>query len=283
MIEIQTTNKIVFAIIGSGWRSKFYLRIAKGCPEQFEVCGLVTRSEIKGKELEKAWGIKTYRTVEELLGACNPDFAVVSVTWEAAPVVTKLLTDKNIPVLSETPPAPDINGLIELNKLVQGGARIQVAEQYHLQPLHAARIALVNSGKLGDISQVQASVCHGYHGISLIRRLIGINFENAVISARSITSPLIDGPSRDGGPLAEKTIDSQQTIAIMDFDNKLCIYDFTGDQYFSWIRSNRLLVRGNKGEINDTKARYLKDFNTPIEFEFKRQVQGKTGILKVTI
>ena len=59
-----------------------------------------------------------------------------------------------------------------------------MAEQYHLHPLHAARIAIANSGKLGEISQVQISECHGYHGISLMRKLLGIGFENASITAQ---------------------------------------------------------------------------------------------------
>ncbi len=38
-------KKIVYGLIGSGWRAEFYLRIAKALPEAFEVCGVVSRSE----------------------------------------------------------------------------------------------------------------------------------------------------------------------------------------------------------------------------------------------
>ena len=55
---------------------------------------------------------------------------------------------------------------------------MQVAEQYAFQPLHAARLAFIRAGKLGEISQVQVSVAHGYHGISLIRKFLGIGYEN---------------------------------------------------------------------------------------------------------
>jgi hypothetical protein len=187
--------------------------------------------------------------------------------------------ERGIPVLTETPPAPDLDSLIEINKLTELGAKIQVAEQYHLQPLHAARIAIANSGKLGEISQVQISVCHGYHAISLMRKLMGINFENATITASKITTPLIAGPTPDGIPGEEKLIESQQVIACFDFGGKYGIYDFTEDQYFSWIRSKRLLVRGSKGEITDLSVRYLKDFKTPIEYELKRVNMGEYGNL----
>src|SRR6202034_2672725 len=130
--------------------------------------------------------------------------------------------------------------------------------------LHAARLAFVRAGKLGEISQVQVSVAHGYHGISLIRKFLGVSFENVVIRASAFKSPLIAGPGRAGPPSEEKKIESLQIIAHLEFGDKLAIFDFTPDQYFSWVRSQRLLVRGDRGEINNLDASYLADFRTPV-------------------
>jgi len=280
MQNLNTHQQIVFGIIGSGWRTEFFLRIARELPERFKVSGVVTRTEDSGKNIEEKFGVRTYRIIDDLLKATKIDFAVVSVPWKIAPVRTKELVERGIPVLTETPPAPDLDSLIEINKLPAQGAKIQVAEQYHLHPLHSARISIANSGKLGEISQVQVSLCHGYHGISLMRKLLGIGFENAIITASKTTTPLMDGPNRDGGPREEKMIESEQVIASLDFGSKYGIYDFTDDQYFSWIRSNRLLVRGSKGEITDQSVRYLKDFQTPIEYELKRVNLGEYGNLE---
>lgn len=278
--ESSIVGKIVYAIVGGGWRSEFYLRIAKALPERFKICGMVIRDEDKGKVFEDKWGINTYRSIDELLEETTPSFVVVSVGWNAAPIVIRLLTDKNIPVLTETPPAPNVEELIEINKLTEYGARIQVAEQYHLQPLHAARLAISGSGKLGQISQVNISVCHGYHAMSLIRRFMGIKFENAVITARNFKSSFMNGPDRDGDPKSEKMILSEQVIAMLDFGDKLGIYDFDGEQYFSWIRGLRLNVRGDKGEMIDTNIKYLKDFNLPVDMELKRMNAGENGNLE---
>jgi hypothetical protein len=273
-------KKVVFGIVGGGWRSEFYLRIVKALPERFEVCGMVVRDEGKGKVVEQKWGVRTFRTLEELLEASNPTFMVVSVSWAAAPVVTKQLAERGIPVLSETPPAPDLDGLIELNKLTEKGAKIQVAEQYHLQPLHAARLKIATSGKLGDISQVQISVCHWYHAMSLMRRFLGIGYENATIWAHDFTSSIVEGPDRSGAKEKEKIADSNQVISILDFGGKLGLYDFTNDQYFSWIRSLRLTARGNRGEMVDNQIKYLKDHRTPVEIELKRLSAGENGNLE---
>jgi hypothetical protein len=58
------------------------------------------------------------------------------------------------------------------------------------------------------------------------------------------------------------------------------VFDFTGDQYFSWIRSPRVLVRGERGEINNREVRYLQDFKTPVELELRRVDAGQYGNLE---
>ncbi len=273
-------NPIRFGIVGGGWRSLFYLRIARELPEQFEVGGVVVRDGAKGDMLEAAWGVKTYRTLDDLLRVSALDFVVVSVPWPITPQVLFTLADRSIPALAETPPAPDLPGLIALNELIQRRVRVQVAEQYHLQPLLAAQLAVVQSGKLGTVTQAQISVAHGYHGISLIRKFLGITFEPVTITARRFTSPLIAGPDRNGPPEHERTTSSQQVIAHLDFGDKLGIYDFTDEQYFSWIRSSRLLIRGDRGELMNSRVRYLADFRTPITIDLLRQDAGEEGNLE---
>lgn len=275
-------SQINFAIVGGGWRSKFYLRIARALPDQFKVCGMVVRDENKGKKIEKYWGVNTYRKLDNLLEKATPEFVVVAVSWEAAPKISVELAKRNIAILSETPPALDLEGLIKLYKSLQEyDARYQVAEQYHLQPLHAARIKLANSGLLGDqINQVQISVCHDYHAVSLIRKILNLKFENVKISAQKIKSPLIAGPDFEGAPKSEQQKTSEQILATLNFGDKLALYDFSDDQYFSWIRDLRLLVRGERGEINNKRVKYLKDFKTPVEFDLKRMNAGEDGNLE---
>ena len=53
------------------------------------------------------------------------------------------LVESGVHVLSETPPAPDLDGLRKLWVQVGGRDLVQVAEQYLLMPGHAARRELV--------------------------------------------------------------------------------------------------------------------------------------------
>ncbi|AZN39972.1 Gfo/Idh/MocA family protein [Paenibacillus albus] len=272
-------SRIRFGIVGSGWRTEFFLRIAKALPERFEVCGVMVRNEEKARKFTEAWQVPVYRSIASLVEEGKPAFVITSVPWDANPGVIEELVSCNMPVLSETPPAPDLNALIEMNEKHRS-ARIQVAEQYAFQPIHAARIAIAGSGKLGTVTQAQVSAAHGYHGISLIRKLLGVTSENARIQAYRFTAPLVKGPGRGGPPEQDEQSNSEQVIASLEFDGKLGVYDFTGDQYFSWIRSPRVLVRGERGEINNREVRYLKDYLTPIELELRRLNAGEDGNLE---
>lgn len=273
-------NKIVFAIIGAGWRAEFFLRIARMLPDQFEVSRVLVRNEEKAAVFQKKWEVNTVTTLDQFLDVPDYSFAVISVPWDANPNYIMELSKQGIPVLAETPPAPDIDGLLRLHEELPMNAKVEIAEQYLFQPMHAARIKLARSGKLGEISHVQVSSAHGYHGISLIRELLGIGYEKAAITGHQLTSPIIKGPGRYGMPETEEMTESFQELALFRFGEKSALFDFSSVQYFSWIRGNRILVRGDRGEINNEEVTYLKDYRTPIRSEFRRVDTGHNGNLE---
>ena len=265
-------DAIPFAIVGTGWRAAFYQRVAAAVPDRFRVTGTISR-RVPG----------TRGTLDELL-ADRPAFVVLAVPWAASAGLLTELADRGVAVLAETPPAPDLEGLRALRRLAGAGGRIQVAEQYRYQPLHAARLALVASGRLGSIGQVQASVAHGYHGIDLMRRFLGIDAEPVTITARRVRSPVVAGPDRAGAPTDERIVEAVQVIATYQFGDddsaRLGILDFTDEQYFSWIRGLRLLVRGERGEIDGHVARWLVDARTPVRLTLERHDTGHDGNLE---
>ena len=275
-----SSDPIRFAIIGSGWRSEFFLRIAQALPERFQVTAVLVRDPSKHPAFEARWHVPALSTLEPVL-ATHPSFVVVSVPREVAPDCLEQLATHHMPALCETPPAADLEGLIRLHRLTEQGARIQVAEQYVFQPMHAARLHLAQSGKLGKISQAQISVAHDYHGINLIRRFLRVGFQNCTITAHAFTSSVIQGPGRDGPPARETLESEQHVMARFDFGDRLGVYDFAyWSPYFSWIRSQRLLVQGTHGEIHDEAVHYLEDFRTPIQLELRRMDTGHGGNLE---
>jgi predicted dehydrogenase len=272
-------TSVPFAIVGGGWRTDFFLRAARELPERFRVTGVLMRDARRRDGLTDAWGVPGRATLDELL-ADKPAFVVVATPWPVTPILLRELHDRGLPALAETPPAPDLAGLRGLRDLDAAGARIQVAEQYQFQPLHAARLALAASGKLGVVTEAQVSVAHGYHGLDLLRRFLGVGSEPVTITARRFTSPIVAGPDRAGPPRSERIVESLQTVALLEFDGRLGVFDFTDDQYFSWIRALRLVIRGDRGEIVDTTARYLLDATMPVSVDLVRRDAGHNGNLE---
>ena len=268
-----------FSIVGGGWRSEFFLRIVRELGDQFEIPAMLVRNPERAEVMRKDWGVKTVTTIDEIL-ADHPDFVVTSLSWDSNPVLMRELAERGMAVFSETPPAPKVNDLLGLVDLIKSGAKLQVAEQYFLQPEHAARLSVIESGVLGDVFQAQVSVCHGYHGISLLRRFLGLGYEAPRISAYRMPETVTGGPDRNGRPpTAERTDTMTQMVAHLDFGDRHGVFDFVGSMYHSYIRSHRILIRGPKGEINFDDVRYLKDFQTPIEYTFRRVEAGHTGNL----
>ncbi len=210
---------------------------------------------------------------------------VVSVPWAVTPTLLRELSERGVPVLTETPPAPDVDGLRALKPLADAGARIQVAEQYQFQPLHAARLTLAASGRLGTVSEAQLSVAHGYHGIDLMRRFLDLDDDAPAIIRGDALHVAHRGRTRPGRPARPPTRPSSsvQTIAWFDFGDRLGVMDFADEQYFSWVRSLRLLVRGDRGEIDDHTVRYVEDVTTPITLQLDCvMTPGRPAISRAT-
>jgi predicted dehydrogenase len=263
-------GNIRFGIIGAGRRAQTFMRVAAALPDRFQVGGVVARQEESREAIERI-GIATYDDVAALTTAAAPvDFVIVCVPAEETLGWIRQLVGRNVAVLVETPPSDTMDGLLELHRLVERGAKIQVAEQYHLRPMHAARLNVCGSGLIGPVHYAQVSAGHAYHGVSLMRRLLAIGCEDAVISGVQLTAPMIAGPDRNGLPTSETYKNSVQQLATFHFGGKVGVIDFTHDQYYTWIRSARITVYGERGEIQNDEVAYMSDYVTPVRMTMTR-------------
>jgi len=270
-----------FAIVGAGWRTDFFLRIAAALPERFQITGLVVRNPDKGRGLEERWGLATHRTPEALLQTSPPEFWVSSVSYAANFEVNIGLLRTDLPIFTETPPAASLDELLHLWAAVrERGGRMQVAEQFHRQPHHAARLAAVSQGRIGAPHKAYVSVSHGYHGTSLIRRFLDVGFAEARIVGMGWQDRVLDPGGRDGPPSAPQVKEAPQQIALLDFGAQQAVFDFVGVQYFSPIRTQRVCIRGDRGEIVDHTLFTQTEAGEPLALPFERKVAGANGNLE---
>ena len=100
-------GKTRFIIVGSGWRSLYYVRIAKALPEHFELCAMLCRTEEKASLMAIENGIHTTTSEEECI-SMKPDVVVVVVNKASIAEVAIHWLNLGFCVLSETPAALDI-------------------------------------------------------------------------------------------------------------------------------------------------------------------------------
>ena len=89
---------IRFGVVGTGWRTEFFLRVARACPDRFTCVGVVSRDP-QGKAAWAApYHVPLFGTIDELL-AQKPLFVVTSVPWDVNPHMIEALAAQGMPVL----------------------------------------------------------------------------------------------------------------------------------------------------------------------------------------
>lgn len=268
-----------FAVVGSGWRAEFFFRIAAARPDRFVIPGVLVRRDAEVDRVASEHGLAAV-TNPERIDELEPDFVVVSTSAASNADVCEQLTRQGHAVLLETPAGVDDAQFDRLGALAATGARVQVAEQYQFQPLLAARLAIIRSGRLGPITSARISVAHEYHGVALLRAALGVAVGPFSVKGHVHHSSIRRGPDRAGPPDVDELVPSTEVVATIDFDGRLGVYDWTDDQYFSWIRTLRFVVRGERGEIDGDTVRYLDDSGDPVEQSLHRWDTGLVGNLE---
>jgi predicted dehydrogenase len=232
-----------FVVVGSGWRAEMFWRLAAGL-DDVQCLGAVVRTP-------RSLPVPAFASLDEV----RPGFVVTAVPWEANPGVIGDAVGRGLPVLAETPPAPDLPGLRALWDAAGASDLVQVAEQYLLVPAHAARLAAVRAGTIGTPTQAQVSSTHQYHAVSMIRGLLGVGRGPVTVRAGRTTAPLVDPLTRDGWTDDDTPKPATTTIATLDFgDGRSGLYDFTDNQWHNQLRFRRILVRGTHGELRDDEV-----------------------------
>lgn len=274
---MSTTDRPAkFAIVGTGWRSEFFLRVAAELPGRFTVTGVHSRPAARREELAHRFGTVAVDSVEEAAKQGEPDFVIVAVPWPAAPEITQQIVELGVAVLEETPPAPDLPAMRALWSRVGARDLVQVAEHNMFMPAHRARLRMVREGLIGEPTSVQVTSNHLYHAVSIMRGLLDAGRGPTTVIANSVSTSLVD-PIALGGAFSDDPdpVPRTATLAILDFGGgRTGLYDFTENQWWNPLRHRRLTVRGAAGEIVDDRVVFLEDPRTVVESVVTRRQTG---------
>jgi predicted dehydrogenase len=241
-----------FGVVGSGYRAQLLVSVAQRVPERLALVAGAVHRPGSVEETARRWGVPVYLSPEEMFRKARPDFVLTCVPRAVNPEVVGSLVELGAHVLTETPPALDLPAMQHLWEAVGARQLVQVGEQYHLYPGHAAREELVRQGLLGRPTSVQVSSTHGYHAVSLMRRFLGTGFGPATVSASALAAPLVDPLTRQGWSDDDTEKEARTVLATVDFgDGASGLYDFTDNQWHNQLRHRRIVVRASRGEICD--------------------------------
>lgn len=266
-------NKIQYSIMGAGWRAEFYLRLAKICPDFFGVTCIMVRNESRISEIAEKYDVKIVKTLEELKQNAG-EFIVNCINKDDIADMAITLSNDGFAVLCETPGCTGKTHAEQILSKLKKGLKIQVAEQFHLKPMYAAIKKIIDLRIIGDVNFASVSVAHEYHAMSLIKFFLGEK-DVTLLSENEFNSPVLHTHFRDGETDNKQCQNSKHVIKVFKCGEKVGVYDFDFEQYFSPVRSDRLLIRGTRGEICENRVRYFNDDNILCESIIHRQKSGE--------
>lgn len=265
-----------FSLIGAGYRAGYFARVAAAIPDLFELRGVLGQNPERAESFAGKFGVRRCQSLDELL-KLHADFVVVCVSRGQALGYLMELIEKDVPILCETPPGETEDALLRLwEEASRRKARIDVAEQYFLQPLYAAWYEAIKQGMIGPVENISLSALHGYHGVSIIRRFLGVGMEGCRIHGErhqfsAVRTSARDGVKRDG----EITPYDRDRLSFVFDSGKVGFFDFASIQYHSFIRTRQLNVQGQRGEIDDLEIRCLGEDNLPLYLPLCRHDRGR--------
>ena len=253
---------LTYLIVGAGHRARFYGRAAQTYPRLFR-CMYLCRSAEKAALVQAQTGLEATASLERA-EALRPDFVVVAVTKTAMAAVAAEWVERGYPVLTETPAGATPQDLALLWRLHREGKRLVTCEQYHRYPILAAGLRAVEEGRLGEPQSAYLSLCHDYHAFSLLRRMLRAAGESYTLRGCRTQSPVVETDSRQGAILDGRTaVKNRDLVHIAFASGKTAVYDFSGLQYRSYLRSRHLTLRGERGEWTDTRLLLLDQEGLP--------------------
>ena len=189
---------------------------------------------------------------------------------------------RGMPVLAETPAGGSVEELRLLwDATHRLGLRLQVAEQYWLQPMLSAMLNVVRAGWLGAPDYVMESQAHDYHGLSLIRKALDVGHSPVRITGTSWRHSLAETDSRQGPVTPPHLGERTQRLALLEFaDRKRAIHDFTDFQYRSFLFNQHLTIRDLRGETSDRRIRMLNANDEPVSMNL---IPQRSSISETTV
>ena len=120
-------------------------------------------------------GVNAYTDLEAMLDKEKPDVGLITVQPEIHHAVARVLAEKKVHILTETPIAltvPCADAMIQAT--AENGVFLEVSENVRRWPHERVKRKIVERGLIGEVRAFYLSYTSGsYHGVSAVRAILG--------------------------------------------------------------------------------------------------------------
>lgn len=245
-------TKIGIGFIGAGDIADLHAEAVNGLPGA-ELVGLWNRTPEKGKAKAEKFGCKTYASVDALLEdpKINAVFVLTNMETHCEYTVRAAATGKH--VLVEKPAASNIGELEKMQQAVEkAGVKCMPVHNYIYEPGVKRAKAMIESGKLGDVTQFYM-MYNIHHAHDIRARYPGVIRQ--ILTHHSYTMLYLAGPPDTVSCLkytSDPTLAPQENVAMANFRmqngslSHLCA-SFANDDYAGDPWTCIIKVLGTKG------------------------------------
>jgi len=169
-------------VIGTGSRARSHLPVILKLSERYKLVAVCDIDEARVKNAAEETRAKPYTDIEEMLNEEELDVCLISIQAEGHHVVAKVLAERGINILTETPLAITVACAEQMIRAVKGnGVSLEVSENVPRWPHERVKQKIVADGFLGDVKEFYLSYTSGsYHGIAAIRKILESEGESVV-------------------------------------------------------------------------------------------------------
>ena len=248
-------------LIGTGWRSKFYIRISELLPSLLEIVSVYSSSTERADELRKK-GLRCFTTLDEVL-SFKHDAVIVATKRDSFFPLMKEMGKRGEFILSETSFLPLQDEQLKEIVSLKGA----VMEQYPYDPVFSACINA--SAMIGRIDQVLISGLHNHHAAALARIILGLKAEEPdEVLFFDHPSSVLETGKRDEMIINGKVENYIRKLRILKFKSSLFINDFSSNQYHNYLFEKKLEIRGDRGVVTIDGVRLVNNEGYPSYIPF---------------
>lgn len=264
-------TKMKAVLCGTGWRARFYIRIAAALPSFLGLSSIYTHSEERKVQLIKD-GLNAVTDLAEAL-SFEHDAVIVASGREGFLPLIEHLDEKGEKIITETSFLTLSDTELERAAEVIGWT----LEQYLHTPFYSS--VMKAAEKVGRISYVYLSGLHNHHAASIMRALFPGKEIKEVRRLLESSAECLKTGDRSGMIRSGEMEEYKRKMTAVTFTSgEVFICDFSSNQYHSYIIPPRIEIRGERGVVTERGVTYIDGEGYPVseEFVFHRE-NGKCG------